>query len=428
MFLGCDDLLHPDFVATVRAAHAAFPRRRDHPARRPGHRRARAGRRPAGRQGEARRSARASTAATELGGEDLAVSLLRGNWLYWPSLVFRTERVQQLRLPRRPADHPGPRPGHRHGGGRGDAGARPRPCASPTAATPRARRRRAWSTGSRLPDERRYYAEAAGQMRAARLAAGRPDGPAAVESAACTRLTLLPARLRARSGRPRAAHPRLAPARRAGVSGDRPSASRNTSSVSSATRRHENDAACAEPGRAELRHPLRLGRHHPERVGDARRVLRGSKHRTASPPTSRSTGMSEASTGSPAAIASSTGSPKPSAQGRHRHRPRPGLQVGQLVVVHPARQRHPVGARPSASTSGRSGSSPRAPVMTSRGRTSSSHERQRPDQAGPVLVRTALAAGEHEVLRRARSRRPVARVGRRPGARRAAGRSGSRGT
>ena len=31
---------------------------------------------------------------TELGGERLAPSLLRGNWLYWPSLVFRTERVQ----------------------------------------------------------------------------------------------------------------------------------------------------------------------------------------------------------------------------------------------------------------------------------------------------------------------------------------------
>ena len=31
---------------------------------------------------------------TGLGGEQLATSLLRGNWLYWPSLVFRTERVQ----------------------------------------------------------------------------------------------------------------------------------------------------------------------------------------------------------------------------------------------------------------------------------------------------------------------------------------------
>jgi hypothetical protein len=30
---------------------------------------------------------------TELGGERLAASLLRGNWLYWPALVFRTQRV-----------------------------------------------------------------------------------------------------------------------------------------------------------------------------------------------------------------------------------------------------------------------------------------------------------------------------------------------
>lgn len=30
-----------------------------------------------------------------LSGEDLATSLLRGNWLYWPSLVFRTTRVKR---------------------------------------------------------------------------------------------------------------------------------------------------------------------------------------------------------------------------------------------------------------------------------------------------------------------------------------------
>ena len=41
--------------------------------------------------------------------------------------------------------------------------------------------------GSRLPDERRYYAEAAAQMRARGWRRASPDGPAAVESAGCTR-------------------------------------------------------------------------------------------------------------------------------------------------------------------------------------------------------------------------------------------------
>jgi glycosyltransferase involved in cell wall biosynthesis len=30
-----------------------------------------------------------------LSGEELAASLLRGNWLYWPSLMFRTDKVQR---------------------------------------------------------------------------------------------------------------------------------------------------------------------------------------------------------------------------------------------------------------------------------------------------------------------------------------------
>ena len=32
---------------------------------------------------------------TLVAGESLATSLLHGNWLYWPSLVFRTERLRQ---------------------------------------------------------------------------------------------------------------------------------------------------------------------------------------------------------------------------------------------------------------------------------------------------------------------------------------------
>ena len=33
-----------------------------------------------------------------LGGEELATSLLRGNWLYWPSLVFTREALQRVRF------------------------------------------------------------------------------------------------------------------------------------------------------------------------------------------------------------------------------------------------------------------------------------------------------------------------------------------
>lgn len=92
MFMGCDDLMHPTFVETVKAAHEEFPhaaiiqvgvRVID------GHdapidpltdkvKRAIRGRVP-------RR--------TELGGQTLATSLLRGAWHYWPALVFRTDRL-----------------------------------------------------------------------------------------------------------------------------------------------------------------------------------------------------------------------------------------------------------------------------------------------------------------------------------------------
>lgn len=93
MFMGCDDLMHPTFVETVKAAHQQFPQaatiqvgvevidENDSPIDplTDKVKRAIRGRVP-------RRS--------ELGGEPLATSLLRGAWHYWPALVFRTERVQ----------------------------------------------------------------------------------------------------------------------------------------------------------------------------------------------------------------------------------------------------------------------------------------------------------------------------------------------
>ena len=94
MFLGCDDLLDRTFVETVVAAH------RDHPDAaiiQPGVRvidsegaevhpladRIKARIRPS------------AEGPVVLFGQGLAASLLTGNWLYWPSLVFRTEALRR---------------------------------------------------------------------------------------------------------------------------------------------------------------------------------------------------------------------------------------------------------------------------------------------------------------------------------------------
>lgn len=197
MFLGSDDLLGPTFVETVLADHRRFP---EAAIIQPGVRivdgegtevrpladRVKARIRPA------------ADGATLLSGEDLAASLLTGNWLYWPSLVFRTDAVR------------------RHEFREGlpivqdlalvidmvAAGETlvldPAVCFSYRRHTESAS-----STsllhGRRLPDERRYYAEAAAQMqahgwrRAARTA--RLRWTSRVHA-----LTLLPDAVRARSG------------------------------------------------------------------------------------------------------------------------------------------------------------------------------------------------------------------------------------
>lgn len=94
MFLGCDDLMHPDFVATVTRAA------REHPQADV----VQVGVEVVDGDGQVvlplgDRVKRALMpkvdAPLELSGEELAVSLLRGNWLYWPSLVFRTAAVQR---------------------------------------------------------------------------------------------------------------------------------------------------------------------------------------------------------------------------------------------------------------------------------------------------------------------------------------------
>ena len=96
-FLGCDDLLHPSYVAQawrVHDAHAgadiiqlgvAVIDDDGQPA-----------------DGLTERIKRQlmprGEGPHELAGEELATSLLRGNWLYWPSLVFRHEALQRVRF------------------------------------------------------------------------------------------------------------------------------------------------------------------------------------------------------------------------------------------------------------------------------------------------------------------------------------------
>ncbi|RYC13007.1 glycosyltransferase family 2 protein [Nocardioides zhouii] len=96
VFLGCDDVLRPAYVATVRAAIASAPAGVD--IVQPGvevidETSTRVD--PLVDRVKRRLFAPRLTGPRVLAGEELAVSLLRGNWTYWPSLAFRTEAVRR---------------------------------------------------------------------------------------------------------------------------------------------------------------------------------------------------------------------------------------------------------------------------------------------------------------------------------------------
>jgi glycosyltransferase involved in cell wall biosynthesis len=95
--LGCDDLLHPNYVGVIKRVIARFP---EVDVIQPGVEvidetgaivnplvdRVKQGiLAPRGGQGIAL-----------LAGETMATSLIRGDWLYWPSLTFRTETLQRI--------------------------------------------------------------------------------------------------------------------------------------------------------------------------------------------------------------------------------------------------------------------------------------------------------------------------------------------
>ncbi|GAA0936751.1 glycosyltransferase family 2 protein [Pseudonocardia zijingensis] len=95
VLVGNDDLLLPGYVGTVRRAHVAHPAAAI----------IQPGVEVVGADGAPARSlvdlskrwvyAPRLTEATELSGEDLAVSLLRGNWLYFPSICWRSEPLRR---------------------------------------------------------------------------------------------------------------------------------------------------------------------------------------------------------------------------------------------------------------------------------------------------------------------------------------------
>jgi glycosyltransferase involved in cell wall biosynthesis len=95
VFLGCDDLLLPGYVRTIRSAIERWPQvdviqpgvrvvdEEERPVR------------PLVDVVKQRVFRPRMTGPTVLEGEPLAASLLRGNWLYWPSLAFRVEAVRR---------------------------------------------------------------------------------------------------------------------------------------------------------------------------------------------------------------------------------------------------------------------------------------------------------------------------------------------
>lgn len=96
-FLGSDDLLHPSYVAQAWRVHAAHP---DADVIQLGVDVVDEAGRPADGLTERikRRLMPRGEGPHVLAGEELATSLLRGNWLYWPSLVFTADALGRVRF------------------------------------------------------------------------------------------------------------------------------------------------------------------------------------------------------------------------------------------------------------------------------------------------------------------------------------------
>ncbi len=95
VIMGCDDVMHPEFVARIAELENAYPNAAI----------IEVGVDVIDANGRAtlpladrvkRFYTPRSSSTLELSGEDLAVSLLRGNWLYFPSLAWRRSELQRF--------------------------------------------------------------------------------------------------------------------------------------------------------------------------------------------------------------------------------------------------------------------------------------------------------------------------------------------
>ncbi|GAA3205558.1 glycosyltransferase family 2 protein [Microbacterium terregens] len=95
--LGCDDLLHPNYVDVVTHTMTKVP---DADVIQPGVRvideRGTIVNPLADRVKQGVLAPRGGEGTAVLTGERMATSLIRGDWLYWPSLTFRTETLQRI--------------------------------------------------------------------------------------------------------------------------------------------------------------------------------------------------------------------------------------------------------------------------------------------------------------------------------------------
>ncbi|WP_435130410.1 glycosyltransferase family 2 protein [Actinacidiphila sp. bgisy144] len=96
VLMGCDDLMRPGYVATVKAARAAMPGAAMY---QPAVRVIDGAGRPVNTlvdTAKRRLYSAAPDRRAQLGGERLAVSLLRGNWLYFPAMCWRSDLLKEV--------------------------------------------------------------------------------------------------------------------------------------------------------------------------------------------------------------------------------------------------------------------------------------------------------------------------------------------
>ncbi|MBD7957222.1 glycosyltransferase family 2 protein [Microbacterium sp. Sa4CUA7] len=95
--LGCDDLLHPDYVDVINRTIAAVP---DADVIQPGvdviDEHGELVRPLVDRVKQGMLAPRGASGIAVLRGEAMATSLIRGDWLYWPSLTFRTSTLRRI--------------------------------------------------------------------------------------------------------------------------------------------------------------------------------------------------------------------------------------------------------------------------------------------------------------------------------------------